>query len=481
MKYSKIIVSCSVMLALATSSCKKLIEIKETELIAGDVALKTVSNCESAVLGAYGAFGVEMGIQWNAIFSDELVKGEFYNSQTTHEWQYGAGDVGIRDNYRAVYPYYTVIDRANRVLKVVGTADSTVVGDNAKRLRLRGEALFLRAIAHFELYRFYCANYTPTGLAMPYMEKGEEIGYTSRIDMGAYFTKLKNDITEARTLLPNNLSDINRANVLAAAALQARIALAMGDWTAAETYSTDYINGLPLSPIGAFGGIWTDGNTNEVAFRLVRTITAGGKIGAIFRGASTSATKLGTITWQPSSKLWNSYDPINDVRFAAYLKDEPLLTADGGRPSKIVKKYAGGAYFSNTENLANAKVFRTGEMYLIRAEARAEQNKFTGANSAETDVNALRTARIASYVPVTFASKVAAIDAIMLERFKELPYEGHRFYDLKRRGLPVSRLAADAPSAAGTTLPANDFRFLLPIPQSEILANPTMQQNPGYQ
>jgi hypothetical protein len=69
----------------------------------------------------------------------------------------------------------------------------------------------------------------------------------------------------------------------------------------------------------------------------------------------------------------------------------------------------------------------------------------------------------------------------MQERFVELCYEGHRFFDLKRRGLPVQRIAADAPSAAGTTLEANNFRFVLPIPLPEMVANPLMQQNPGYQ
>jgi hypothetical protein len=61
-----------------------------------------------------------------------------------------------------------------------------------------------------------------------------------------------------------------------------------------------------------------------------------------------------------------------------------------------------------------------------------------------------------------------------------LPYEGHRFWDLKRRNLPVSRLLADAPNANAQTLAAGSFRFLLPIPNPEINANPLIQQNPGY-
>jgi starch-binding outer membrane protein, SusD/RagB family len=68
----------------------------------------------------------------------------------------------------------------------------------------------------------------------------------------------------------------------------------------------------------------------------------------------------------------------------------------------------------------------------------------------------------------------------MDERYKELPFEGHRFFDLKRKNLPVQRLASDATNPTSQALPAGNFRFVLPIPQPEILANPLMQQNTGY-
>ena len=479
MKYSNKLFLFSFLL-VTICSCKKVIEIQETDLIAGDIALKTVSNNEQAIIGAYASTQVEMGILLNATFADEVKVAEFYNAGTTHEWQYGSTDVGLRDNYTAITPYYRTIDRVNRVLAVIETADSTQAGDNTKRSLLKGEALFLRAFSHFELYKYYSASYDPAGLAMPYMEESS-IGPQARITMSDYFQKLNADITAAKVLLPNNLTDINRATRLAASALQARIALYMRDWANAITYSTEYINAIPLSPIGSFAGIWTDANTNEQAFRLVRTVASGGRIGSLFRATSANGSNIGTVTWRPSDKLWDSYDQVNDVRFASYLKDEPLLSsASPARGSRIINKYAGGTYGSNNENLANAKVFRTGEMYLIRAEARAESGNFTGVNSAESDINDLRTARITGYTPVVFGSKDAAIDAVMLERFKELPYEGHRFWDLKRRNLPVQRLAADAPTANAAVLPAGNFRFLLPIPNAEIQANTLMEQNPGY-
>jgi hypothetical protein len=67
----------------------------------------------------------------------------------------------------------------------------------------------------------------------------------------------------------------------------------------------------------------------------------------------------------------------------------------------------------------------------------------------------------------------------MDERFKELCFEGFRFFDLKRNNLPVQRNASDA-SPDWQTLSASSYRFVLPIPNAELLANPNMVQNSGY-
>jgi starch-binding outer membrane protein, SusD/RagB family len=464
-------------LVISLGSCKKLIEIQETDLIAGLTALKTVGNCEQGVIGAYAATDVNMSVLLNSVFADEVKVGEFYNAATVHEWQFGATDVSIRDTYTATNPNYTIIDRVNRVLVALPISDSIKLGDNSLRDRVKGEALYLRAYAHFELFRYYCGNYTPDGLAMTYMTTPSVTGQV-RIKMGAYFNQLNTDLVQAKALVPNNLTDINRATRAAVSGLQARVALYQRDWAAAETFATEYITALPLASSANFPGIWTDVNTNEVALRIVKN--TGNRMGSLFRGTSASASNIGTITWSPSGKLWNSYDQINDVRFDAYFKTEPLLIGSRFAFNKLIKKYEGSTYGSTNENVANAKVYRTGEMILIRAEARAEQGKFTGANSAETDINALRTARITGYVNQTFASATAAINAIMDERFKELPYEGHRFWDLKRRNLPVNRDLADSPSAGSQVLAAGNFRFVMPIALREIQANPLWVQNPGY-
>jgi len=479
MRYKKLI--SSAFLVLLIVSCRKVIDYKENEFIDAEKALKTVENLEQAVIGAYAGMQVEMGYLLNATFSDEVkTSGEFYNSISTHEWQYGPEDVTIRDNFTAIGSYYPIIDRVNRVLAVITKADSTRAGDNVLRLRLKGEAQFIRAFCHFELYRYYGANYDPAALAMPYRTEPSPLPWTafSRDKMDAYFQKLNTDLTEAKTLVVNTLTDRTRANRAAVSGLQARVALYMKDWTNAITYSTEYITALPLSPRDEFNGIWTDANNNEQAFKLKRSNTNNpySKIGSLWRNTSSNASNIGTVFWIPSSKLWNSYDQTADIRFSSYMKVEPALTT-AGRQNRLITKYAGTAYGTSGENVADAKVFRTGEMYLIRAEAKAESNDLAG---AAADINALRTARITGYAPVTFASKDEAMTAIILERFKELAFEGHRFWDLKRKNLAVQREGADAPSSTGATLPAGNFRFLLPIPEIEMQANSLMTQNPGY-
>lgn len=477
MKKIKILILSSALVTLF--SCQKLLEIKETDFIGGDVALKTVLNNEQGLIGAYAAMNVEMGILLNAVFADEVVTADFYNAATVHEWQYGTQDVSIRDQYTAITLYYRIIDRVNRVLQALPNATAANATQEALRSRIRGEALFLRAFSHFELYRYYSNSAVPTDLAMAYMEV-PSLQPTARITVGPYFQKLKADLAAAKPLLPaySATADIFRATNLAATALQARVALYLKEWTDAITFSTEYINAIPLASRANFPGIWTDANRSELAFKLSRTASNGGRIGSLFRATSANSSNIGGITWTVSQKLWDLYDQTNDIRFSSYFKNEPLLAGGSRKYTRLIKKYEGTTYGTPNENVADAKVFRTGEMYLIRAEARAENNDLLGATA---DLNELRAARINGYVPVVLANKDAAITAIVEERFKELPYEGHRFWDLKRRNLPVVRITPDLPNPnAQTTLPAGNFRFLLPIPSTEIQANPLIQQNPGY-
>jgi hypothetical protein len=116
-------------------------------------------------------------------------------------------------------------------------------------------------------------------------------------------------------------------------------------------------------------------------------------------------------------------------------------------------------------------VLRLAEQYLIRAEARAEQNELTGAAS---DLNIIRMR--AGLNPTTATSQADILTAIQHERRVELFTEwGHRWFDLRRWGTAVPLLSSEKPNSV------TEDDLLYPVPQSEISVNSNLTQNPGYQ
>ena len=106
-------------------------------------------------------------------------------------------------------------------------------------------------------------------------------------------------------------------------------------------------------------------------------------------------------------------------------------------------------------------------MYLIRAEARAEQGNVVGANSAQSDINKLReradiwdsTTKTKIYTPrVGSVTQAQMLQIIENERVYELAFEGHRWYDLVRTG----RASAVMPAFNSNWKSAYE---LWPIPQ----------------
>jgi hypothetical protein len=213
-----------------------------------------------------------------------------------------------------------------------------------------------------------------------------------------------------------------------------------------------------------FPDIWLDKSNVEVIWKLKRE-AQDAKFGDFYRDGADK------ILFAPSAKLRNTMDPLRDVRFNTYIKE---LSA--GRWAVI--KYVGGQ--TALANLADIKLFRVAEMYLIRAEAYAAKG-MAGLDPGTADLNTLRTQRISGYTAQTFANTTALMDAILLERFKELAFEGHRYLDLRRKNLDITRLPEDAIQApTAIKLTAADRAYYLPIPLRELQANENITQHPKY-
>lgn len=443
------------------SSCTKL-DLSPSDTISPDKAFRNINDINMGILGVYALVDYSM-ISLSTTVSDEAtfpVENSVGNNDA-FRWLYNASSGSVTSLYN---DYYKAIDRANRTMAGIDALTFTGA-DVATANRYRGELLALRGFLHFELLRCYAEAYRAGAMGVPYMKKSS-IGYPGRDNFEVVMAAAKDDFIAAKALIPSTFTDKIRVTKLAVAAMQARLSLYDKNWGDAITYSTEVINGVPLATKAQFPGIWKDANDNEVIWKLKRTTTTDSNLGGLFYRQSG-----GIVLYAPAFKLIATYDQANDIRYAAYVKYDPTRT--GTKSQYLVNKYIGNGV---TPGLTDIKMFRTAEMYLIRAEAEAES---TG--DAAGDLNALRAARINGYVNATFADKTALIDAVYSERYKELALEGHRFFDLKRRNLSIERLDADTiGSGSARILKPTAAQYALPIPATEISVNKNTLQNPNY-
>ena len=117
-----------------------------------------------------------------------------------------------------------------------------------------------------------------------------------------------------------------------------------------------------------------------------------------------------------------------------------------------------------------AYVFRIAEMYLIRAESRAELGQQT---EALKDLNTIR--KRADLADLSTAAKKEILDAIDQERRFEFAFEAHRWFDLTRTGRYLTEIPLLDPTIK---VSAHQNRFPIPIAQLDL--DDQLEQNSGY-
>jgi hypothetical protein len=261
---------------------------------------------------------------------------------------------------------------------------------------------------------------------------------------------------------PASVAFISRGVVQAALA---RFYLYQRDWAKAEQFASQVINSGKYTLVRDFVQLVQQDFTSEAILEL--GYTANDDPGTSDLGLNNIF--VGRREVVPSNEILDSlYSPQSgDRRRTVNFDPSRLRGTDNGF---IVAKY--GNVPNDLEN-NNIVLFRLGEMYLIRAEARARQSRINGANSAADDINVLR-AR-ANAPEATANTQNQMLSLILRERIYELAYEGHRWYDLKRTG----RLNQIMSAFSRNWRPAYE---LWPVPQREIQSNPGLanSQNPGY-
>lgn len=461
-----------VLFVVSISSCRKVLDTEPTHELDGSKRFESIEDHEFALIGAYRLFrqGNYYGAGSNAfvglpdMLSDNLneTSESLGNYTTLTTWRYAEDETNIDGTWQAAY---RIISQANLVLRDI---DDFTAEDPGAVNRIKSQALAIRAMVHFDILRYWVENYdrNSTEPGIPYVKEFNYELKPARGTVTQTYDMIEADLQLARTLMTNLDRAINTSGRAlmdqhVVHAIMARMYLYSNKLDSAVKYSTLVIDAIPLASPANFPNIWTDASNAEVIWSVAFN-SGEGRIGDNIYFVPNNRS-----SYRPNPTLVTLYDVTNDVRFNTYFQTRSNR--------RVLAKYlAKAAQIPRPDGVVNFKAFRTGEMYLIRAEAYARMG---GANEvlALADLNALRAARIAGFVAGTETGQ-ALHDAIVLERRKELIGEGHRWFDLKRTTKTINR--ENCPNFC--TLLPDDRAWTWPIPLSEMNANSNIEQNPGY-
>lgn len=491
MKYSIIKNTMLGLVAVAAlGSCKKPIDLEPTHSVNGNNFFTKISDYELALTGTYtrllqdsyygnGNNGSGAFVGLPDMMSDNLFESSesLANYQTLSRWNYVADDTYVQDIWE---DGYRVVQQANITMRGI---DQLAASNPGAVNRIKAQATALRAIAHFDLLRYFGEEYdrNSTARGIAYVDKFDIEQKPARLSVKQTYDRIEADLNQAKLWMQtmdmpiqsNGTAGSDRAYVdeLVVNAVLARMYLYANVPDSAIKYSTIVINARPLASRSVFPNIWLDASTAEVIWSVKFEAFNSGIGDLMFYSVGNRAS------YRPTTNLLSLYDQANDIRYSSYFRS--LLRGrnrdDVTRvPRLVLIKYdARQSSLLKPDGIVNFKALRTGEMVLIRAEAYARQGNEAAANN---DLNTLRAARIANYIPVSLTGN-ALLQAIATERRKELVGEGHRFFDVKRTSRSLTRTSN---CASFCTLPPSAREWAMPIPQSELLANPNFVQNEGY-
>ena len=480
------------LLTVGLTGCDKNLDLQAPYALTPSNAFTDLASYQRQLNGVYGSFA--SANYYNGFYgvTTEMLTDNCYetaeslvNFNQVHNWLYIASDPQ-RAYFQSMWlQIYNTILQANTII----TKIDEVKSENEKLYnRILGQALAARAIAHFDALKGWADNNdrNGSGLGVP-IKTTTDLAAPPRNTVKEVYDAIYADLNRAITLLGNTDAPVNSGtnrgfiDIWGARAALMRTALHARDYATATTQATALINQFPLATRAQFPAIWTDGNSIEQIWNIQNNA---GDPGSPFPSAEVMSFRFNRNTFGALPAFISTFDTTGfgatgagrDIRFSSYffLRN----TSPNGNNNWGLSKFRGKG--TAADNLVNYKAFRVAEAYLTRAEANAlTSGQEAGANA---DLNALKAARIDGWVNQTLTG-AALVSEIAAERRRELCFENHRWFDLKRTNRVLNRPTTGTGNPNGgvqTSLASSSNKWLWPVVEAELRANPNIQQNPGY-
>jgi len=439
------------------SCAEKDLEPTMTETLPLETSINTLEDLQGLANGMYDRLTVPHYYGRDMIIFGEVRSDNCFANATSGRFvTVGQMKVGPADNYSesAWTAIYKVIASANIIIQ---QNPSQLEGDETAIKHIIGQAFVIRALAHFDLLRLYGQQHAGGNLGIPYVTtyKGDNLT-PSRAIVDENKISIYNDLENGLQLLSNTLNDASKQTIttFAAEALKARIALYFGDWDVAKNAALSVIGSNQFEIIDAvnYANSWKKDTDVNSIFELAFDSSDNNGIEGlqyIYRGAM-----YGDI--EVLNNLRTIFDE-NDVR------NSPEMIGNLGGKLRNLGKYPSNDFSDNVS------LIRYEEVILILAEAKLQ----LGEDDALDILNEVPAKRNATLYTE------ATLENILLERRKELCFEGFRFDDLARTGSDIPLVDPLHQTHGGPAY--GSYKYAFAIPSVEMNANPNMVQNDGYQ
>lgn len=457
-KYSNFKVTffaCLLAILSTFTACKKLIEVNPstTQLLTSSVFIDS-ATVQGTIGGMYSIFALQSGpyrfslSTLPAFSADELqYVGNNFDNFTNNAILSTEGNVNSiwSNNYSVIY-------NANAILEGVPTGSG--MSEQFKKQAL-AEARFIRGFCYFYLVNLF------GDVPLVLTTDATKNAVLPRKPVAAIYAQMIEDFKFAQSNLPSDYSISGgartRANKWAATAMLARVYLYTGDWVGAEAQASSLIANFGLFELNKDLNKVFAPTSKEAIFQLYNDNS--GYTWYAWTVLPNPVSKVPTYVMAPG--LVNSFK-AGDARKAAWT----ATTVYNGVTYTYPYKYKSIVSGANTEYFT---LLRLAEQFLIRAEARLQQNNISG---AKEDLFAIRDR--ASLGAIASNDKGFLLLAVEQERRIELNNEfGHRWYDLKRTGRINAVLGAEKTGWKADAA-------LYPIPDSQRTLNRSLTQNPSY-
>jgi len=439
-------------------SCKKYVEVQPK----GRITPTTVSDYQlllnnttiwNASFGTNDFLTDDIEITDAALLT-QISSREIYNIYQFSDYYYQVSQDDPEWNL-----FYKQIYTANVIIEGLPTAGS---GSDAQKQEMTAEAKVHRAYAYLCLVNQYAKHYdlsADSSLGVSLLLNPTYTQNLKRESVKNIYTQILSDLNSSLSVLPSLPSNKAAPSQAAAYALLARTYLYMGDYANALTNANQSL--ALQSTLLNLNNYPTTGTLPGFALPLAQNTPE-----VILLKAC--ASQYTDVPLGLSAELLQLLG-TKDLRYILYSYNGPDLgTAATGRYF---------AYFAPLEPRNEGPT--VGEMMLIKAECLARMQQ--GQNGLSV-VNTLRQARFkpSEYTALTAPDDATALLLILQERRKELFGRGFRLFDLKRLNLntTMSKIVSHPFGNQTLTLAPGSNRYIYPIPQSVIGANPEIVQNP---